>query len=68
MPATLDEQGLVDQFLVYDGAVILVHRRRVHALLFTPHTATPAEWDHLLARLQTAIPGLRAQLTEPMGL
>jgi len=63
--------GEGDQFLIYDGAVILdtlVHRRRVHALVLTPHTSTPAEWDHLLARLQAALPHLHAQLTKPEGL
>jgi hypothetical protein len=49
--------GDEEQFVIYDGAVLvetLVIRRKLRALVFEPREVSPAEWAHLLTRLDTA--------------
>jgi len=60
-----------DQFVILDGAVLvetLVVKRKVRALLFEPGTATPAEWLHLLSRLDAAGVEVGAHVVPTEGL
>ena len=60
-----------DQFVILDGAVLvetLVAKRKVRALLFEPGTATPAEWLHLLSRLDATGVEVGAHVVPTEGL